>query len=448
VKQRAIVIGGSIAGLFAAAVLSQHFAEVVIFERDALRIADDAVPRRGVPQAGHSHVLLGSGARALETIFPGIVDELERDGASRGGDLGRDVVWYLEGGRFAPTTSGIEGFSMTRPFLESRVRARTRALPNVRFVDRTAVDAVASSRDARRITGVVASGVTHSAELVVDASGRGSRSTAWLTALGYARPATTVVDIDVRYTTRFFARPEHLPGETRAFIVPPTPESKRGGGMISQEGRRWIVTLISHFGEFPPSDLDGFIAFARDLPAGEIAATISQLEPLGDARTIRIATSVRRHYERLKSFPLGYLVIGDAISSFNPIYGPGMSVAALEAVALGEVLRTRSAPSSRRYLTRCAGIVECAWMLAAASDLRIPEARGRRRMRTRLASTYVPLLLRAAHSDPACGRGFLRVSNLLAAPRSLIRPAMLFRVARAACVRAASGVGRKRPGTA
>ncbi|MBD5634797.1 MAG: hypothetical protein IAI49_09995 [Candidatus Eremiobacteraeota bacterium] len=318
---------------------------------------------------------------------------------------------------------------MSRSFLERIVRERVRRTANVRIRDATNVDSLSVSERGKRVLGVRCGDETLEADLVVDASGRGSRSPRWLRDIGYEPPVEEAVSIELRYTTRLFARRTGDLNGDNAFIIPPAPSTKRGGGIIALEGDRWIVTLITHFGEYPATDLAGFIEFARSLPAPDIYDVVRDSEPIGEARTMRIPASVRRRYDRLKRFPAGYLVFGDAISSFNPIYGQGMSVAALEAAALGAVLRRRRKPA-RPFFRRAAKIVAAAWSISAANDLRMPEATGRRNAANALTNWYVARLLAAGSREAAPARAFLAVSNLVAPPATLFRPSILRHVLR------------------
>ena len=430
-NRRAIVIGASMGGLLAARALSDHFAEVLLLERDEL--PEHAEHRRGVPQGRHTHVILASGYRVLETLFPGISREL-LDAGGVGGDAAHDVSWFVEGERLSRFVSGLQGLGMSRELLESAVRRRVRELPTVRIRANASVDGLIVSGATRRVAGVTLGTETLDADLVVDAGGRGSRSPRWLAALGYAKPPTESVGIELRYTTRRFRRRPHDLGGYNAVVVPPTPSGKRGGVIVALEGAQWTVTLMTHFSDFPPSDLAGFVEFTRTLPAAEIHDVVCGAEPIGQPHTIRVPASVRHRYDRLKRFPAGYLVFGDAISSFNPIYGQGMSVAALEAIELAAVLRRHPNDLARRFFRRSAKIVDAAWAISAGNDVRMPEATGRRNVLVTFTNWYVAQLLRAGQRDPRVARAFLHVSNLLASPPSLLRPSLLYSVARTAAL--------------
>jgi 2-polyprenyl-6-methoxyphenol hydroxylase-like FAD-dependent oxidoreductase len=363
------------AGLLAARVLSDHFERVTLIERDALPAR--AEQRRGVPQGRHTHGLLASGRNVLEKLFPGISETLLKAGAVTG-DIVRDSRWFFEGACLRRPPSGLNGLLMTRPLLEAAVRERVLANPKVVMRDELAVEELVVDQKTGRATGVRANGLALAGELVVDATGRGSRSPQWLEQLGYKKPVEDVVQVGLGYTTRFFRRkPIDLNGDT-AVVIPPTPKGKRGGVMLAQEGDRWTVTLIAHFGNYAPEDLDGFIAFARALPAPYIHEVVSRNEPLGEAASARFPASVWRRYELLRRFPPGYLVFGDAICSFNPIYGQGMSVAALQAVELENTLVSGDGELAKTFFRRAAKVVEIPWSIAVGADLRIPETVGRR----------------------------------------------------------------------
>ena len=428
-RKHAIVLGGSMAGLLASRVLSDHFERVSLIERDAL--PDLAGQRRGVPQGRHTHGLLASGRNVLEKLFPGISETLLKAGAITH-DIVRDSRWFLEGACLSRPASGLSGLLMTRPLLEATVRERVLANPRVVRRDELAVEELVVDQQSGRVTGVRAGGQVLPGDLVVDATGRGSRSPRWLEELGYKKPVEDVVQVGLGYTTRFFRRkPTDLNGDT-VVIIPPTPEGKRGGVMLAQEGDRWTVTLIAHFGNYAPEELDGFIAFARTLPASYIHEVVSGNEPLGNAASARFPASVWRRYELLERVPAGYLVFGDAICSFNPIYGQGMSVAALQAIELENTLVSGDGDVAlaKVFFRRAAKVIEIPWTIAVGSDLRIPEAVGRRTAGVKLANWYISKLHIAAHTDPVAALAFHRVGNLLAPPPSMMRPRVAVRVLR------------------
>ncbi len=413
------------AGLLAAKALADYFAEVVVIERDAI---DGAVgQRRGVPQAGHTHVMLGGGMRAFELLLPGFRDDIARAGAVLG-DAGHDVCWYIEGGRLRRTRANIEGLGISRALLEAVVRERVRATPNIHLRDNCGVDGLVTGREKRRVTGVVCGTQEMAADLVVDASGRGSRSPKWLADFGYRPPPEDRVGIELRYTTRIFARQCKDDDGYNAVLIVPTPAGKRGGVIIKQEHSRWSVTLVTLFGDFPPADLAGFREFTRALPFPDIYDTICAAQPIGEPQTIRMPASVRRRYEYLRRFPAGYLVIGDAISSFNPVYGQGMSVAALEAVQLAAILRERRGNPARCFFRRAAKIIDAPWNTSTLNDLQMREATGPRSAATAALNWYVARVIRAGQYDAAPWRAFLNVSNLLAEPSSLMQPSVIARV--------------------
>jgi 2-polyprenyl-6-methoxyphenol hydroxylase-like FAD-dependent oxidoreductase len=246
--------------------------------------------------------------------------------------------------------------------------------------------------------------------------------------MGYLKPEEERVEVGISYTTRSFRRsPEDLDGDLFA-MIPPTPSGKRGGAMLAQEGGRWVVTLISHFGPAGPAELDGYIEFAKTLPAPYIYEVVRRAEPIGEASITRFPASVRRRYERLDRFPNGYLVMGDALSSFNPIYGQGMSVAALESMELQAALREGTENLASRFFRRVSKVVDIPWSIAAGNDLRIPDAAGRRTFAVNAINAYVARLHKAAHYDPVVALAFHKVGHLFVPPSSILAPRIALRV--------------------
>ncbi|MCU0620494.1 MAG: FAD-dependent monooxygenase [Gemmatimonadales bacterium] len=428
--ERAIVMGGSMAGLLAARVLADHATEVVVLERDELPGAPGH--RKGVPQSRHTHVLLGAGRRTLEQLFPGLTDDAMGRGAVQGDAL-KDVRRYIGGGYHASAPSAMRTLYISRPLLESLVRERVRSLPNVRVMERADVRGVAWSPDQGRVTGVTVDHEgTHdtiAADLVVDATGRGSRSPQWLQQAGYEAPDEELVECNAAYATQLFrAAPGQLRG-LRAVVVPMAPGRLRGAVLARQEDETWTLSLMGLRGDRPPIDTAGFRAFARSLPASEIAELAESAEPIGDPVPAAFPSNVRRRYDLLERFPDGYLVVGDAICSFNPMYGQGMSVAALELAALAETLAEPAAEQvGPRFFRRAAPVLEAPWLLAAGNDLRLTRPDAPVEGRTRFVRWYMDRLHVAARTDVAVAQAFLLVAGLVAPPASLMKPAIMVRV--------------------
>ncbi|HVW29066.1 MAG TPA: hypothetical protein VHC69_27060 [Polyangiaceae bacterium] len=430
-RTHAVVVGGSMAGLIVTRVLTDHFERVTLVERDVL--PDGAEQRRGVPQARHTHGLLAAGRQVIERLFPGIDDELLGEGALSGDVLAKSR-WCFEGAVLARKQSDITGFMLSRPLLESVVRRRVLSLPKVTVLQGRRADAPVL--DGGSVVGMKLAEEVVVADLVVDASGRGSRTPSWLEQSGYEPPPEERVEVGVQYTTRLFQRDGSELGGDEVAVIPPTPSGKRGGVMLAQEGKRWTVTLMSHFSAKPPEELPAFIEFAKSLPSRDIYDVVSRAVPIGDAACTSFPASIRRRYERLSRLPAGLVVVGDAICSFNPIYGQGMSVAALEAAELDRVLAGDDEDLPRRFFARAAKVVDIPWSIAVGTDLRLPEATGPRGPGVSFVNWYLEKLHRAAHRDPELSVAFLLVANLLAPPPSLMHPRVALRVLRGALGRA------------
>ena len=425
--QHAIVIGASMGGLLAARVLSDHFERVTILERDEFPAPGQA--RKGVPQGRHAHGVLATGWRIMQRLFPGFETELLEAGAQIGDSTG-DGLWFQQGGYLAQTDGGLPVICLSRPLLEARVRARVLALPNVQARTGADVNGLLSP-ECTRVTGIrlASAASTLEADLVIDAGGRGSRSGAWLEALGYAKPEVSQIKIDLAYASRVYSRKaSDLGGKTHLVMTPKAPHNKRSGVMVAQENDCWIVTLIGILGDHCPTDEAGFLEFAGSLPTRELYDVISSAEPRSEITQHRYPSSQRRHYERLTRFPEGFAVFGDALCSFNPAFGQGMTVASLEAQALEESLMDGLDGLWRRFIQRATKIVDIPWTLSASADLAFPEVQGERGPQVGIVNAYIGRLLEVAHSDPKLVVAFHQVSNLVKPPSSLFAPGIVWRV--------------------
>jgi 2-polyprenyl-6-methoxyphenol hydroxylase-like FAD-dependent oxidoreductase len=372
----------------------------------------------------------------LEELFPGLTAELVAQGVPAG-DLVADARGYFSGHRLQQAHSGLVGLGASRPLLESHVRAKVRALPNVTVMDRCGVVGLVTTPDRRRVTGARvlrrADGSGEEvlrADLIVDATGRGSRTPVWLEALGHARPEKEQVRIGVAYATRSYRLRRDALGGDLAVLHGATPEHPRGGALQMLEGERWLLTLAGILGDYPPTDPDGFLDFARSLRFPDIYEAIRDGEPLDDPVSFRFPASVRHRYERLTHCPDGLLVVGDAVCSFNPIYGQGMSVAAVEALALRRHLERGAEPRPRRFFRDIARVIDVPWDITVGRDLIFPGVEGRRTLKSRLVNAYIARLHAAAAQDASLTIAFAWVAGLVASPGVLLRPGIAFRVLR------------------
>jgi 2-polyprenyl-6-methoxyphenol hydroxylase-like FAD-dependent oxidoreductase len=446
IGDRAVVLGASMAGLLAARVLADAYGQVTVIDRDQL--PETPMHRRGVPHGRHIHALLARGQQALEELFPGLTAELVAHGVPAG-DMLADARLYLSGHRLRRAQAGLVLLCASRPFLEGRVRARVRALSNMRFVDRCDVVGLATTPDGRRVTGARvlrrADGSAEEvlgADLVVDATGRGSRTPAWLDALGYARPEREQVRIGLGYATGTYRLAGDALGGDLAVLHGITPQHPRGGALQVLQDGRWMLTLAGILGDHPPTDPDGFLAFARSLRFPDIYEAIRDAEPLDDPVGFRFPASIRHRYERLDRFPDRLLVLGDAVSSFNPIYGQGMSVAALQALTLRRHLERGVEPQPRRFFPDIARVVDVPWDIAVGGDLVFPAVQGPRTVKVQLLNAYLARLHAAAVHDADLASAFVRVAGLVARPESLLRPGVALRVLGASLSPATAARGR------
>jgi 2-polyprenyl-6-methoxyphenol hydroxylase-like FAD-dependent oxidoreductase len=430
--KRAIVIGGSVAGLAAAGALSRHFARVTLIERDDY--PSEPAARKGTPQARHVHVLLKQGEAALERLFPGFFDELEGRGAQRV-DTAGDARWYYYGGWKARFKSGIEMVSQSRPLLEWSLRRRVGALVNT---DVMGGDVQGLESSDGRVTGVrlrrkdgASDGLeTVAADLVVDASGRGSRTPHWLESLGVGAPPESEVKVDVGYATRFYERTEAQRDWTALLCHPRFPD-KRCGVLLPIENGLWMLTLVGWFGDHPPANEAEFLAWARSLAIPDLYEAVRDAKPVSEIALHRFPSNRRRHYERVSRMPDGLVVLGDAACSFNPVYAQGMATSALGASALESLLAEEGGAAragfSQRFQARLARITDSPWLLATGEDFRSDEAIGERPAFMPLLGWYTARVHQLTWRDPFAAKRFLEVMHLVRPPSALFHPRVALR---------------------
>jgi 2-polyprenyl-6-methoxyphenol hydroxylase-like FAD-dependent oxidoreductase len=429
--------------MLAARVLSDHFDRVTLLERD--RFPETPAARKGMPQGRHAHALLEGGRRALERLFPGLIRELVRAGAEPL-DFTRDVAWMSPFGWYVRFPGGLRLLASSRDLIDWSVRRRVAALPNVRI--RQAADVVGlvpGTRDAGRVAGVrlrscaaedeVDCGGEIAADLVVVADGRNSRLPAWLTALGYEPPGETVVNSFQGYASRLYRPPARFEPDWKALYIQQAPPSDPRGGIISQvEGGRWLVSLVGGDGDYPPTDEAGFLAFARSLRSPALYEAIERAEPLTPIAGQRATENRRRHYERPNGLPEGVVAVGDAVCAFNPVYGQGMTAAALGAEVLDRWLREELSfrgPGRSRVFQRClARATAAAWHLSAGADYGFRTTQGPTQGRiARLTGCYLAAVMRSATTQPWVRRRLTEVLHLLLPPSALFGPGVLARLA-------------------
>jgi 2-polyprenyl-6-methoxyphenol hydroxylase-like FAD-dependent oxidoreductase len=422
---RAVVAGGSMAGLVSARVLADYFGTVTVLEAD--EYPDEPAPRRGVPQGTQVHALQESGRATLETLFDGYTDDLLAAGGVEM-DSASDLLLYSQGDFLANGTERIPGYTATRPLVEDVTRRRLAGVEGVGF--RTGYRVVDDSCDGSTVDGVVVrdgSGeTTHvPAEFVVDATGRTSMTPDRLERNGYAAPPVEEVDIDVGYST---VTVERDPREEWAVLATAEAPRTRGGLAFPVEDDCWQLNFHGVHGDHPPGDVDELVEFASTLPIPHLERLLRERRVVSEVSQYPFPSSRRQYYERLDDFPEGFAVVGDAIASFNPVYGQGMSVAALDALELHHALADGLAGIGPRFFERASDVVDTAWSLAVGADAQFAQTTASVSPVDDLFARYFDRFTRTSHSDPALRSAYMRVLSMEQPPRALLRPGLLARV--------------------
>ncbi|MGV9592137.1 NAD(P)-binding protein [Streptomyces tendae] len=429
-SRRAVVVGAGLAGMLAAAVLADAgVAEVVVLDRDEL--PDGPRQRRGLPQGRHAHLLMTGGLRAMEEIVPGVGKRLLAAGAHEislsSGVLARSPEGWLRRWR----REGPVMLTCTRALVDWTVRAAVLEHPRIE-VRRAA--AVGLTGSAGRVRGVRVSGpggeTDLDADLVVDASGRGTRIVTWLEGLGLSGVRTRIVDSGLVNASRVY----RVPAGAERFpltIVQADPYVSRPGRsamVMPVEGDRWLVSCGGTRGGEPPADAEGFLRYTLDLPDPIVGRLISGAEPLTDVHVSRSTSNVRHYLDKAPQWPEGLVVLGDALGTFNPAYGQGMSVAAFGARVLGRELERAGGPDAPglagRVLRGAARPVDAAWAMAVGQDVLYPATRGGRPgIADRAVTAYTRRMTRAAAGSFAAASAIWDVTSMRTPPTRMFHPA-------------------------
>lgn len=447
VTGHAVVVGAGLSGLLAAHVLARRFERVTVIERDGLADGPPAF-RPGVPQSRHVHILWSRGMAALEELMPGLVTGLEAAGGAVVG--APEQMRWLSPARWFTGVRGTPWLSVSRELLDTTLRRRVVADgSSVTVLDRHEVTGLLPKPGGGAVGGVKvrergADGkeFTVHAGLVVVAAGRSSRTADWLSELGCPAPVTERIDARLGYSSRYYRPPDRQSaagGAWKAMYVQGNPDVPRGGVIVPVEGGRWLVTLIGQGEHQPPTGEEAWLAFAASLRSAELSEALKDAEPLSDAVAFRATANEWTHFERLRRRPRGLLVVGDALCRFNPVYGHGMTIAALQAQALAAQIDGRSTGGEPADITaRTQGIqnavAKClkpAWMIATGEDGRYPGTDGPKPGRLgRLQQDYLARVLATANTDPVVAAAFFAVLSLNRPPETLLAPRIAARALR------------------
>jgi 2-polyprenyl-6-methoxyphenol hydroxylase-like FAD-dependent oxidoreductase len=434
----AVVLGASMGGLLAARVLADFYDRVTVVDRDILPA--DPVNRRGVPQGRMLHAALARCTQVLDELFPGFVDDLKATGVDSWDDGDLSKLWLSAGGHQAVRSGKAPNAPMvlfpSRPLLEWDVRRRVQEISNVVFLEGHDVLGLTATPERDRVTGarVVDRAddreKTLTADLVVDATGRGSRTPVFLEQLGYGRPTEDELVVQLAYA----CQPLRIaPGAVKEYMIVlfPKPGRPKMFGLTKYENNTWMFGVGTLAGAEPPSEPAEMLQFAADFAPPHVLEAIRTAEPLGEVVHHRVPSNRWRRYDKMRRTPEGLLVVGDAVCSFNPIYGQGMTVAAIEATVLRDCLRHGDRGLARRFFRASAKTVRVAWQTAVGSDLNLPEVVGPRPISMRFTNAFLERVLTAVEADPVVAGQFMRVTAMVDPPSRLLRPSILLRVMRA-----------------
>ncbi|MEJ0095194.1 MAG: squalene monooxygenase [Methylocella sp.] len=437
VGKHAVVIGAGMGGLAAAGALAGYFERVTVLERDALPF--DASARPGTPQSYHLHGLLVGGQRALGQLFPNFAEDLAEAGAL---PLRLNLDFREEFPGFEPffpqRDLGGVFYAASRPLIESITRRRVQKLANVTIRDRCRALEIVAGNDGSaigvRFEKIDGLGGMLPTEFVIDASGRGSLTLSFLEAIGRPRPEQTTIGVDLTYTTTTFAIPEGSRDWKAVVTIPDMLASTKAGYLVPIEGDRWLALISERDSAMPSAEPDEFMDRVKQLQTSTIYDAIKNAQRLDDIHRFRFPESSWQHYERLGELPRGLLPIGDAICRFNPVYGQGMTVAALEACMIRDLLRKRIGEKhpldklGQAFLAEVQPLIADVWSHSAVPDFARPQTRGERPADLENSLRFGAGLLRLAARNPEVHKLMMEVRHLIESPSALRDPELVRRV--------------------
>ena len=437
--KRAIVIGGSIAGLLSAKVLSAVFEEVLIVERD--RINKTAAERTGVPQSPQPHILLTQGYRLLKDFFPSLEKDLQAAGAVPV-DWGQDFQYFAFGDWCANVTepSGLDSFSCTRPLLEAAVRRQVEQISNVKRLSPYRVEALTGSAD--KVTGIRCRQSKDktderaiAADLVVDASGRSTNALKWLAALGATVPEVEKIDAQLGYATQRYRLPDDWDEAWKVLLIGHEPPERTQLGYLAQvENNELIATLGGYCQEYPPLAQDDFMEAAKRLPDNAFYRAITQSTPASEIKAYRSTANRLYHYEQLDKMPTGFIAIGDAVCALCPAYGQGLTTSAMSALTLQDWLLENANSSevgeSLTFQKKLAKRIKPAWSAATSNDsgFLTRESNRKKNLVGRLLGGYMRRLVAKTHTDGELTLALARITHMIDSPAKLLHPKMILKV--------------------
>ncbi|MBJ7947814.1 MULTISPECIES: NAD(P)/FAD-dependent oxidoreductase [Bacillus cereus group] len=431
---KAIVIGGSMAGKFAAKALSTSFKEVIILEVGDKW--DGKASRKRVPQSDHPHVLLKGGEKAIEELFPTITNELIKAGSIIN-NFTRDLKWHQFGLWKQPFIGEVHMIQQSRPLLEWHIQKRIDQISNITITYKTLVNGLLVDGKLNKVCGVkvkyLETGMQEEvhADIVVDASGFGSKSMEWLREYEI-EVQEEKVRIDLFYATKMFQLKENEELDCCNMLMSPSfPENPYGVLIQTIEDNRYFVTFSGYANEKAPQTDDEFYDFAENLSISNVTEFLNKAEGITDIKTYKIPYQVRRRFDLVNNVPEGLLVVGDAQCRFDPVFGQGVSVAAMEAHQLQLLLQSRKQLDktfTQQFYKKTADIIEIPWDMTTTEISRHPQLKRELTTKQKFQLWYTKQIYRLSASDSDVYIRLVRVMNLIRSPFHLFHPKVLLAV--------------------